>query len=159
MRDKWMSKSTQNRMHHPLASGLVWFAALASLSWLLSACASDHHAFGPDSETHFLSSCSSNRECGAGSCVCGVCTKSCEQASECAAAGPMVICTRPSDDSCDSKRVCDVLCVDDEDCRPLGSGHRCDSGRCRAGSSPRRDAGQDAGVTQTATGALDAGMS
>ncbi|RYZ02364.1 MAG: hypothetical protein EOO73_32180 [Myxococcales bacterium] len=68
-------------------------SALAS-SWLialglvaLAACNPDSNP-GPqgDSHTNWLRTCGADSECGELSCVCGICTRSCEDASDCSGA-------------------------------------------------------------------------
>lgn len=50
---------------------------------------------GTDSSTHFWDSCSSDSECGdANECICGRCTKSCEQSTDCS--GESVTCIAAS---------------------------------------------------------------
>lgn len=92
------------------------------------------------SETHFLQRCDSEGACSEGlSCLCGACTRTCEQSNTCAALNQGAECfpvaARPSDPECPDTAVvafCDVSCEEDTDCLDLGSGFRCDRGFCRA---------------------------
>lgn len=87
-----------------------------------------------NSETHFLGLCSAN-ECGEGlSCICGVCTVTCDPAASCGALNANAICTTPSSSSCGDDTqpsVCDVDCDDDSECASLGDDFRCLAGVCR----------------------------
>jgi hypothetical protein len=89
---------------------------------------------GGDSESHFLASCGSR--CGAGlKCICGVCTRACDDMQACGALSRRAECAAPSDSSC-GVRVCDVACLEDDACKSLGAGHVCIQGRCRDTLSP-----------------------
>lgn len=114
---------------------LLFFGALA-LAW---GCRRTDPGPTTGSETHFLSWCSSSESCGEGlECVCGVCSKSCSDASSCAELAPTAEClaldSRPADESCEDTPVemaCEVRCTLDADCVGLGNAHRCDRGLCR----------------------------
>lgn len=87
-------------------------------------------------ETHFLKSCSSSEsDCGDGlSCVCGVCTVSCEDDQACASF-PNATCVSPqSANQCgrsESVAHCDAVCRDDDDCAAVSPFHVCSDGACR----------------------------
>jgi hypothetical protein len=95
-----------------------------------------------DSETHWLTSCETDRDCGAGSCECGVCTAPCASAADCSALGFTGVECAPSSGGCGASgeptagtsagasAVCLLPCVDDADCGALGSGAVCESQRC-----------------------------
>jgi hypothetical protein len=99
------------------------------------------------SETHFLRSCELG--CAAAeSCVCGVCTKSCERAEQCATLSGAASCVasgpRVAELRCPTSTVarsCDVECVQASDCAHLGGDFSCWSGFCRSeqpvGVAPR----------------------
>jgi hypothetical protein len=95
------------------------------------------------SETNFLQRCDADVTCGRGlSCLCGTCTKTCDETSACEMLGSAAACapvaSRPADPSCPASAVrafCDVACVDDAECAGLGNAYRCDRGFCRALSS------------------------
>jgi polyhydroxybutyrate depolymerase len=111
-------------------------AGALSAVGLAPACGTDP---GPkdSSQTHFLSACQTN--CASGlTCVCGVCSKSCSTATECAPLVPGAQCvpvaTRNSGATCPSATsvaFCDLPCGRDADCAALGSAFRCQSGYCR----------------------------
>ena len=87
-----------------------------------------------NSETHFLGFCSEG-DCDDGlSCICGVCTVTCDPAASCVALNPNAICTQPSPAACGDDTepsVCDVDCEGDGECASLGSSYRCQAGVCR----------------------------
>src|SRR5690606_7865400 len=86
---------------------------------------------GGDSETHFLQSCEESCP-GDLSCVCGLCTKACDQDSECKPFHGSATCSRAAAPSGDTvERLCDLQCTSDEDCSSLGPEHRCEEGACR----------------------------
>jgi hypothetical protein len=91
-----------------------------------------------DSETHFLSLCASSCEDGL-TCVCGVCTRACEEASDCSELANDASCSAPT---ANDKRacgrvlpatVCEAECSDHGECAAVSPDHRCDQGVCRAG--------------------------
>jgi hypothetical protein len=94
------------------------------------------------SETHFLKWCDGG--CAAPStCVCGVCTTSCEAATDCDGHGAQVSCVslapRVAELRCDpsaAATICDSECVEAADCAWLGAGFGCENGYCRQGTSP-----------------------
>jgi hypothetical protein len=95
-------------------------------------------------ETHFLTICHSDT-CGPGlSCVCGVCTRPCAGADDCRDL-PAAGCVSPLEGgSCSPSSApasCDASCTSDADCGVLSPAHRCQGGRCRAGSSGAAGAG------------------
>jgi hypothetical protein len=118
---------------------------------------------GSDGESRFLDSC--DAECGKGySCICGVCTKSCEDDKSCAELAPTAVCVevkaskqcRSGED--DVFRVCDVTCTSSDDCSTLGEDYVCSAGFCRKGVD---DASMDAGYTdflEDADALVDAGV-
>lgn len=105
------------------------------------------HVNGNDSESHFLAACST--ACGGGLvCLCGVCTKSCTEASECTAIDERAECVEiPASAECrgSALKSCDVACLSDDGCSRLGAGQKCSSGRCRPTGSDAPDASQEAG--------------
>lgn len=97
-----------------------------------------------DSESHFLSFCA--RGCADGlRCVCGVCTRVCDQTRGCDDLGDAVGCVPPTaaePTSCvltPVRTVCDAHCELDADCAELGQAYVCDSGVCRT-APPAHDA-------------------
>jgi hypothetical protein len=121
--------------------------------WALTGCRSEDVRPTTGSETHFLSRCDDGDSCGEGlECLCGVCTRACERASDCSAVAASAACRaledRPSELSCSApvEASCEVSCSAQADCVPLGDGYRCDRGLCRqlpeackAGSVPSHE--------------------
>jgi hypothetical protein len=102
-----------------------------------------------DSETHWLMSCDSDVDCGAGSCECGVCTESCVTTADCSGLGLAGVECVPQSGACGASAenasaenasgaappaaagaACQLPCVDAADCSELGADAVCDSGRC-----------------------------
>jgi len=94
-----------------------------------------------DSETHWLTSCDSDQDCGAGSCECGVCTTACVTSADCSGLGLASVECVGLSGACASVATaagasssegaaCLLSCVDDADCAGLGAGARCESQRC-----------------------------
>lgn len=86
-------------------------------------------------ETHFLVTCGD--DCGAGlTCIDGACTRTCEPGySSCAELSTEAACVSSPEGGAERAvfgGTCDVLCAGDSDCAPLGTGHFCRSGACRA---------------------------
>lgn len=102
-----------------------------------------------DSESHFLTFCTG--ECGDGlSCVCGVCTRTCDDDAACQGVAFGARCAPLAVSSCaatSGELACDLECSTDSDCGNVGGNHECLSGRCRA-----RQDGRSARVE------IDAGM-
>ncbi len=84
--------------------------------------------------------------CGGGcadglSCVCGVCTRACDEEAECLQFGKRALCSdlQPVDpQSCRTAlatNVCELHCGEDADCAVLSADHVCDRGRCRAAAT------------------------
>src|SRR5688500_19927099 len=77
------------------------------------------------SESHFLRACSSDSECGALSCLCGVCSSACSDDSVCSALVADAECvpngTRPKESTCPSppEAMCDLRCTTNADCDSL----------------------------------------
>lgn len=123
------------RMHR-LDARVAVLLALLLLS-LFMACGGGASEY-EGSETHFLRSC--EQSCASfESCICGVCTRACEAASECANLSPAAKCVglgpRVAELSCpltSAPRSCDVECVRDEDCSSLSRDFRCWAGYCRS---------------------------
>jgi hypothetical protein len=108
---------------------LVCVALLAGCGAL----SSDNDVVG--GETHFLITCEDG--CGpALSCIDGVCTRGCEPGySSCSELAAEAQCVSTPEDGTERAGfggTCDVPCAGDADCTPLGVGHACRAGMCRA---------------------------
>lgn len=113
---------------------------LLALSGALAQGCSDPTTGGDNSETHFLSECSDDDECGGLECLCGVCTSRCSDAVGCGKLAADASC----EDSCTAtaaSKICDVACSEDQECGGLGLGFSCRSGRCRSGSATEPGSG------------------
>lgn len=98
---------------------------------------------GSDGESHFLRSCDATCEGGL-SCICGVCTASCEEDKTCDAIFPGATCVdhnasemcSPDKDADNStSAVCDFICDSSKECSMLGANYKCVTGLCRMGNS------------------------
>lgn len=155
---KSMNSAARTKSVRPLAplrvaaaqrgfSSAVMIAVLAATLVILamSGCHESEPTMG--SETHFLRSCAAL--CPEGSdCACGVCTKTCSAASECAGLDAQATCVatapRISEGRCvesTQAAVCDVVCVTDADCAAMDAGFSCQAGFCRGkvDSSPSNE--------------------
>lgn len=89
------------------------------------------------SETNFLRYCSDD-ECGDGLvCNCGVCTRACDDATQCSELAEEATCValpvaseRPS---CQALTTCEVECIRSADCAALDGDYSCQAGVCRKG--------------------------
>src|SRR6187399_2261390 len=90
---------------------------------------SDDIAGGGNSETHFLEECT-DRCPGDLSCVCGVCTVTCTETSDCGELSPQAECVAACTDA-PSTLMCDLPCGSSAECAVLGGGASCRDGRCR----------------------------
>lgn len=120
----------------PISLGVL--AMLASGVWTASC---GHTPAEPSfgSETNFLMFCADD-ECDDGlACQCGVCTRVCEVAADCAGLNADAICVAPivGNDtpprSCGSEPKCERACVSPADCSSLGDDYGCRAGVCRKG--------------------------
>lgn len=86
---------------------------------------------GPQSgsESHFLDVCSDANPCGSGfTCMCGVCTRPCTDASACADLASGTVCVATCGGG---ERHCAVGCRSSADCASRGPNFVCASGECR----------------------------
>jgi hypothetical protein len=118
---------------------------LAAVS--LGSCSSSHMQAGTDGVTHWLRDCDTSAECGEMQCLCGVCTRSCEEDDACSDLGARAECASTDIDGCslDTK-----VCQRDEPPR-AGSGGG-------GGGSGGRDAATEAGSGGDVTPAVDGGQ-
>ena len=97
---------------------------------------------GTDGATHFLVACDSSAECGPLSCLCGVCSKGCDDDAQCTSLDDGASCAASSAAECGvAKRTCTLECEDNGDCDAFGSGARCEGGRCVRSADPDVDGG------------------
>jgi hypothetical protein len=93
--------------------------------------ATDTQNGGTDSNTHWLEPCERDSECDEGlSCVCGVCTASCDDDDACseldgASCALANTCAGPREET-----SCVVGCSNDRACGDLGTDFVCDGGQC-----------------------------
>lgn len=81
--------------------------------------------------TNWLSYCSSDQDCGPYSCICGICTTSCNDSAPCTMA-PQASCGSLSEGLCGegpapASGVCLLECQEPSDC---GTGRECVDGTC-----------------------------
>ncbi len=120
-------------MHGLYKRVIFTIAAFALAAFALVACGKSESA--ESGESHFLSYCDDDA-CGDGmSCVCGVCTSTCSEPSDCAGLASGAIC-QSARASCGEDSVCDFGCEGDQDCAALGAGYACQAGSCRKGEPP-----------------------
>jgi len=84
---------------------------------------------GTDSNTHWLSSCTSDADCGSLTCLCGECTKPCTEDSACSGLAGNATCETASCAPATSK-VCTVKCTSASDCPEGGARFTCRDGEC-----------------------------
>lgn len=127
---------------------------LIAVTMLASAC--KPHPMG-DSKSNWLRECGVTKDCaGEGSCICGVCTKTCTEASVCAALpGGAAACVSPSErdlpGSCGAgsvasqEKICLLACKTESEC---GERQACVHSVCVSQSLLPSDAGvKDGGVS------------
>lgn len=150
-----MNTSFTNRLH-TATRGTSRLAALGAILAALAASGcggKSTQSAGPDSSSHWLSSCTTDDECGTAQCLCGRCTTSCDVRQDCKGlaetyAGFTVECAPVTD--CGSEPLCQVICGSDDDC-PSGAPY-CVAGSCM------EEMGLDGGdARSTSTMSTDAG--
>jgi hypothetical protein len=118
---------------------------------LLAACSTTHDTNLQGGETNWLSACEDDSTCGAGSCVCDVCSEQCDVDDDCPAG---LVCRGPAtalvQNSCGASErgLCTPECTRDEDC---GDGGACSVGACTILAS---SGDVDAGVTVDDSGII-----
>jgi hypothetical protein len=115
-----------------------------------------------DSNSNWLAVCEVSADCqGDGSCICGLCTRTCSDDEQCAIASPSAACIAPADASAQgacaalvssaNAQVCLATCDHDADCR---AGTRCIEHACWPHPSDlvdqRDDGDASTGSTSTA---------
>lgn len=95
-------------------SSRVWNRGLAALGLaalsVLPACGSRTSGGNTGSETHWLQSCDTDAECGAYSCLCGVCSRSCSDGVDCEGGSTPGRCSDEGELSCPSQTPAQI-CV------------------------------------------------
>ncbi len=109
-----------------------------ALVLLLGACSENGSDGQIYSETHFLTQCESDNDCGSLSCICDVCTTPCDSNGSCAELNPNAVCAEiPEQAICStgdpSGEVCLQLCSQDNECE---TGQVCRAGMCVEASDP-----------------------
>ncbi len=118
----------------------TWFTLALALSCsTLGACGARSFESPQDSQTHWLSPCVKDSECGQLECICGVCTNSCSRDAACDEFGGSAVCAEPDEavdltcSASEANRLCVDGCTRDAQC----SGEReCFDGKCVEGSTP-----------------------
>lgn len=109
-----------------------------------SACTKSDDAEIKSSQTHWLSRCETNEDCGGLDCLCGVCTQSCDSAAACddlsaeASCGSSAAISACGEDS--PAKICLASCDTKDDC---GDGASCVSGACAPSPAPGGPGGGD----------------
>lgn len=115
-----------------------------------------------DSNSNWLSACEVSADCGGdGSCICGLCTRTCSEDAQCKVAGASASCIEPTAASDDvacaalvtsaQQQLCLGECSDDHDCK---TGTHCREHACwpaPTGLVDVRDAGPGVSGGQTGT--------
>lgn len=103
-----------------------------ALGWLSSCGRAQDDAPQAGSNSNWLRQCSDGSSCGPGlECWCGVCTKPCEQTSDCPGSSQCLARTGACNAGA-APSACGVTCDLDVDCAVLGAGTRCVAPLCVA---------------------------
>lgn len=133
-----MSVVTNRKPCQRTVTSSLWL--LLGFLLLVFSCGHERSGEPTGGETHFLARCTSGSTCGRGlSCLCGVCTRSCDARAECQSLSDAACVASSSQAACAESETtghCDVACISDDDCAVLSASHRCESGACRAGTKP-----------------------
>jgi hypothetical protein len=84
-----------------IAKAWVLSAALWGALSLVASCGGKASVDGTDSHTHWLKECEADSECGDLRCICGVCTKACDEGANCLQFGAETSCEVPK--GCDAR--------------------------------------------------------
>src|SRR6185295_11035095 len=98
--------------------------------FLVFSCGHERSGEPTGGETHFLTRCTSgSSSCGSElSCICGVCTVSCDARVACQSLPDAACIASAATESCGASEPaghCDVACISDEDCAVVSSSHHC----------------------------------
>lgn len=121
---------------------------------VLGACNSSANSPPYESETHFLSACVDSCPDDL-SCVCGVCTRGCDEDAQCTALSTSATCVSVAQGCGASQEVCDVECTRERDCK---DGYECSDGRCRPPQA-ETTSGSGTGAESTMGASRDASVS
>jgi glucuronoarabinoxylan endo-1,4-beta-xylanase len=123
----------------------AWFR-LAILSLAVGACDGRHTPQGADSQTNWLKACEVDSQCEGLSCVCGLCTRTCQEDAACDASRGLT-CVETSDAGvvaqCQSSPPKSNLCMQRCEVGSCGLGKSCIAGVCAPISSPSPQASVD----------------
>jgi hypothetical protein len=125
-----------------LSAGLLLGAGVAAWS-----CGGETGG-GTDSNTHWLSRCTTDADCGNLSCICGTCTRPCLSDAMCAGL-PNASCARAACGSAEESSTCDASCSTDGDCGKIGANLRCQESRCRGAGDGGGSGGSSSGGVAT----------
>ncbi|HVU01392.1 MAG TPA: hypothetical protein VHE30_06555 [Polyangiaceae bacterium] len=127
--------------------------AVVAVSAIPSACESSGTS-GKDSNTNWAQVCADDSQCGALRCLCGTCSRACENAGDCSGL-PAAACE--SDVECAAApSKCVATCAKTADC--TGAGMACQGGRCVAARLTGADASVEGGEGDAAAaGGIGAG--
>lgn len=104
-------------------------------AWLCASCGGTSRT-GTDSQTHWLGQCESDQDCGGLSCVCGICTRLCDNSPACDDFAETASCLAV--ESCDpheAASACGVLCESNAECSAVGPNLECRGGQCAGRSA------------------------
>jgi hypothetical protein len=121
-------------MRPPFARAFFVVALCGVAALAVPSCGGATEDGGTDSNTHWLRKCSADSDCGTLSCLCGVCTRPCNETASCADLGETAVCgTSPS--TCASASPVCVACGDGPGRTPCNAeaGSPLTGGTCPAG--------------------------
>jgi hypothetical protein len=122
------------------------YLLLGSLA-VIGACASTTQP-DPDGQTHWMTRCDENADCGELSCICGVCTELCTANDECSSGESVATCQTAANvldtTVCTTRQaaasVCVPLCDGQSDCNIVASDLMClDNGVCAIDDLPLQE--------------------
>jgi hypothetical protein len=76
-------RSKSNPCSYVMPRSAVALLGFALSAWSVVSCGAETDAGNPGSETHWLSACESDADCGEYSCFCGTCTVACQTDGDC----------------------------------------------------------------------------
>ena len=144
------------------ARGRPALGVLASLVGVLALAIScrGSTSTGTDSNTHWLSSCSGDADCGDLSCICGVCSTPCTIDGHCDGLGESAVCEELSTcaTAAGPHQLCTAACSIQADCQKFSADLTCVGNHCEhAGRTASGQGGAGASATMTGGEAADTG--